>query len=150
MQKLWASYCKVCEKACRYFPLNQVLKFTDKGFRGDDGICVGSKSQYFHDICLGSSMVEVLVQLNLLGRGSQYEIASDEGNPLYVVEYTQHDIRAVEITEVDVTDAIMQSFVVDSRLGAIWQSSPDSDVFRTPVWSNGGNLAKVARGTTSV
>ena len=40
----------------------------------------------------------------------------------------------------------MQSFVVDSRLGAIWQSSPDSDVFRTPVWSNAGNLAKVARG----
>ena len=88
--------CKVCEKACRYFPLNQVLKFTDKGFRGGDGICVGSKSQYFHDICLGSSMVEMLVQLNLLGRGSQYEIASDEGNPLYVVEYTQHDIRELK------------------------------------------------------
>ena len=41
-------------------------------------------------------MVEMLVQLNILGRGSQYEIASDEGNPLYVVEYTQHDIRELK------------------------------------------------------
>ena len=119
------SGCKVCQRACRSFPLNQVVNFENEGSSSmmlDDSDEFYSKRLYTLDVCLTRSEIESIIEARpggkallrsdarffyLLGRGSRYVISSDDGSrPLCVVEYSTRELeelgRVIEYSQLTV------------------------------------------------
>ena len=109
------------ERACRCFPLNQVITFNNKGSSESDGTPFNLKRMHCLDVCLSVSEIESIVEsrpggkallqsnarfLHLVGRGSCYEIRSDDGTPLYIVRYNEMEKkelrRVIEYAQLDV------------------------------------------------
>ena len=133
--------CKVCKRACRSFPLNQVVNFDNKGSSDNRGK-FSCKRMPFMDVCLTRIKIENIIEerpggkallqsnkhlYHLLGQGLRYEIKSDDGTPLYIVGYNGTRIkelkRVIERAELDVknlsredvTRAIWRSFATDEQ-----------------------------------
>jgi len=107
------SGCKVCQRACRSYPLNQVVNFENEGSSSmmlADSDEFYSKRLYTLDVCLTRSEIESIIEARpggkallrsdarffyLLGRGSRYVISSsDDGSrPLCVVEYSKRELE---------------------------------------------------------
>ena len=136
------SECQCCTRACKSFPLDQVINFDNRGSSENDGSDFSTERSCCLDVCLARSQIESIVEIrpggrallhsnarffHLLGKGYRYEIPSDDGAPLYVVmfyreqlnelkrviEYTHLDVK--NLSQDDVTTAIMLSFAKDDR-----------------------------------
>ena len=135
--------CNVCERACRSFPLNQVINFDNKGSSEEiDGYDFGRKKMQCMDVCLPRSKIEEIIEerpggkallqsnarlLYLLGRGSLVEIRSDDGVPLYIVRYDDKQKRELKrviersnldvkkLSRKDVIQAIWRSCATDEQ-----------------------------------
>ena len=94
------SECEVCKRACRSFPLDQVVKFDNEGSSAGSVSLFSCKKTPCLDVCLSRSVIESIVEerpggkdilrsnarlLHLLGRGSSDEIRSDDGQSLFIV-----------------------------------------------------------------
>jgi len=137
------SSCKVCKRACQSFPLDQVVKFENEGSSiSKSSEKFRSKRPHLLDVCLTKSQIESIVEsrsggkemlqsnarfLHLLGKGSRYEILSDDGVPFYILKYSNEEIkelkRVIEYAKLDVKSigkedlvgSIKHSFAQDEK-----------------------------------
>ena len=109
------SGCSVCQRACRSFPLDQVINFENEGsslahrFAPD---MFYSNRLYTLDVCLTRSEIESIVEarpggnellrsiarfLYLLSRGSRYVVPSEDGSrAFYIVKYSKRELSELE------------------------------------------------------
>jgi len=109
------SGCSVCQRACRSFPLDQVINFENEGsslahrFAPD---MFYSNRPYTLDVCLTRSEIESIVEarpggnellhsnarlLYLLSRGSRYVVPSEDGSrAFYIVKYSKRELSELE------------------------------------------------------
>jgi len=136
------SSCKVCKRAVQSFPLEQVVNFENEGSSALEGGKFRSKRPHLLDVCLTRSQIESIVEsrsggkemlqsnarfLHLLGKGSRYEILSDDRVPFYIVKYSIEEIeelkRVIEYAKLDVKSiekedlvrSINRSFAKDEK-----------------------------------
>ena len=144
------SGCKVCQRACRSFPLNQVVNFENEGSSSmmlADSDEFYSKRLYALDVCLTRSEIESIIEARpggkallrsdarffyLLGRGSRYVISSDDGSrPLCVVEYSTRELeelgRVIEYSQLTVKNISRKKVT-----RAILRSFAKDDTHTTP------------------
>ena len=110
--------CNTCERACKCFPLEAVVKFE---CRGSSVANAHSGRKYGLDTCIPRNKVESIIEnrpggrellrcderlLRLLGRGRMYRLESSEGKTLYMVKFNDGDLkeiqRVIEYAEIDV------------------------------------------------
>jgi len=134
------SSCKVCQRACQSFPLDQVLNFENRVSSGwNCGRYMSSRRSFDLDVCLPRSQVESIIEarpggsallrsdarfLHLLGRGIRNEIRSGDSEPYYLLTYSVGDLgeirRFVDYAQLDVsrmaredvTAAILRSLAI--------------------------------------
>ena len=99
--------CEVCERACQSLPLEQVVNFANGGIVSDDIDCDFHRPRCsLTHVCLERSQIESIIEsrpggnallrsnarfMYLLGRGSVYEIPSEDSNDLIVPNYQHPD-----------------------------------------------------------
>ena len=131
------SECEICKRACRSFPIDQVINFDNEGSSGvEEGLFISKKTSCI-DVCLSRPVIESIVEgrpggkdilrsnarlLHLLGKGERHEIPSDDGASLFIVRYTAEakaelkrvieyaELKTKEMSSEDLTKAIWQSF----------------------------------------
>ena len=128
--------CKTCLRACKNFPLEQVVEFECRRSSTNNAL---SGRTYGLDVCLDRAKIDSIVEdrggkgllksqdrlLRLLGRGRRYRINAQKS--LHFVKYKQEELdeikRVIEFTEVDVkklsmesiSNAIMNSFATGNN-----------------------------------
>ena len=140
------SECKVCIRACKSFPLDQVINFDNEGSSdGFEGL-FRCKKTHCLDVCLSRSVIESIVEerpggrdilrsnarlLHLLGKGSMSEIRSDDGESLFIVRYTVKEKaelkRVIEYAELDA-----KNICGEDVTKAIWCSFTKGDGRKVP------------------
>jgi len=147
------SGCSVCQRACRSFPLDQVINFENEGsslahrFAPD---MFYSNRPYTLDVCLTRSEIESIVEarpggsellrsnarlLYLLSRGSRYVVPSEDGSRVfYVVKYSKRELseleRVIAYSQLDVkkcSRADLTRAIMRSFAGSDRQSLPSND-----------------------
>jgi len=99
--------CEVCERACQSLPIEQVVQFGNGGLVSDDIDCDFHRPRCsLTHVCLERSQIESIVEsrpgggallrsnarfMFLLGRGSVYEIPSEDSDDLIVPNYQHPD-----------------------------------------------------------
>ena len=140
------SECEVCSRACRSFPLDQVINFDNEGSSaGLDSLFSCNRTPCI-DVCLSRSVIESIVEerpggkdllrsnarlLHLLGNGERHEIRSDRGESLFIVKFATEEKaeleRVIEYAELD-TKKISSEDVTK----AIWSSFSKGDGCKVP------------------
>jgi len=147
------SGCSVCQRACRSFPLDQVINFENEGsslahrFAPD---MFYSNRPYTLDVCLTRSEIESIVEarpggnellhsnarlLYLLSRGSRYVVPSEDGSrAFYIVKYSKRELseleRVIAYSQLDVkkcSRADLTRAIMRSFAGSDRQSLPSND-----------------------
>ena len=136
------SGCSVCQRACRSFPLDQVINFENEGSYQIAGTFYSNRP-FTLDVCLTLSEIESIVEarpggsellrsnarlLYLLSRGSRYVVPSEDGSrAFYIVKYSKRELSELErviaysqldvkkCSRADLTRAIMRSFAGSDR-----------------------------------
>ena len=140
------SECEVCKRACRSFPLDQVVKFDNEGSYAGSVSLFKCKKTPCLDVCLSRSVIESIAEersggkdilrsnarlFYLLGRGSSYEIRSNDGQSLFIVRYgtaAKAELeRVIEYAELDTKE--MSSEDVTK---AMWSSFAKGDGCKVP------------------
>ena len=179
---LYSQDCQSCVHACKTWPLEHVLNFEYEGSseESDDKFTYNRRCGL--DVCISRIQVESVLRqrpggndllcsetrlFHLLGQGTLSIICSDEGEPLYIVEFFQEDLDEMKrvitssgldvskLARDDVHSAIMRSFAKGEdkpppprKLCYISLSdlrdkvglNVDHEGFNTPVFENGKNL----------
>ena len=147
------SECSVCQRACRSFPLDQVINFENEGsslahqFASD---MFYSNRLYTLDVCLTRSEIESIVEarpggnellrsnarlLYVLSRGSRYVVPSeDESRAFYIVKYSKRELseleRVIAYSQLDVkkcSRADLTRAIMRSFAGSDRQTLPPKD-----------------------
>jgi len=132
-----SSSCQTCLRACKSFPLEQVVEFECRRSSIDNGL---SGRMYGLDVCLDRAKIDSIVEsrsggkksllsedrlLRHLGRGRRYRINAQK--TLHFVKYKKQELdeikRVIEYAEMDVkklsmesvSNAIMNSFAMGSN-----------------------------------
>jgi len=140
------SECEVCKRACRSFPLDQVINFDNEGSSVNSGSLFISKKTPCIDVCLSRPVIESIVEarpggrdmlrsnarlLHLLGRGGRHEIRSDDGESLFIVRYNTAEKaelkRVIEYAELDTKEMSNEDVTK-----AIWQSFAKGEGYKVP------------------
>ena len=134
------SHCTSCQLACKTWPIQHVINFSNKGssrVTKERSECIKPNRL---DVCLTNAQIESLADarpggndllhsesrlLFLLGRGYRSELLSDDGTPFYIIEFCKEDFEEMkriidtakldvkQLSREDVTNAIMRSFTKD-------------------------------------
>ena len=149
------SGCSVCQRACRSFPLDQVINFeNDINFENEGSYQIAgtfySNRSYTLDVCLTRSEIESIVEarpggnellrsnarlLYLLSRGSRYVVPSEDGSrAFYVVKYSKRELseleRVITYSQLDVkkcSRADLTRAIMRSFAGSDRQTLPPKD-----------------------
>mmetsp|Transcript_15584 Transcript_15584/g.24183 ORF Transcript_15584/g.24183 Transcript_15584/m.24183 type:complete len:434 (-) Transcript_15584:71-1372(-) len=120
--------CKVCQNACKSFPLRSVVDFEDKLVIHRRYHSFGASNDVFDEVifglnvCLRRTQIEEIVMgrpggkdllqskerfMTLLGRGIRHVVISEDDSVLYVVKYDSEELgqinRFIKRSSVDVT-----------------------------------------------
>jgi len=140
------SECKVCIRACKSFPLDQVINFDNEGSSDCGEGLFSSKKIHCTDVCLSRSVIESIaeerpggrdilqsnVRFNhLLGMGDRHEIRSDDGASLFIVRYTAKAKaelkRVIKYANLDTKDMCGEDVTK-----AIWSSFTKGEGYKVP------------------
>ena len=131
--------CETCQRVCQSFSLSAVARFE---CRGSSRSCLTSGRSHGMDMCLARSQIESIIEsrpggsdclrsdaraLYLLGMGSLIRLTTSDNNGkvLLILKYTQMELNEIKrvieyadldvkkLSQHDVCDAIMRSFMVD-------------------------------------
>lgn len=138
--------CEVCKRACRSFPLDQVINFDNLGSSdGLEGLFTCKRTPCL-DVCLSRSVIESIVEerpggrdmlrsnarlLHLLGKGSMSEIRSDDGESLFIVQFVfrqkkelKRVIKYAELNTKEISGEIVNK--------ALWHSFAKGQGYKVP------------------